>query len=252
MKEQKSLIRQLNATDAQIEAFIARFEAFLSENLKKILRDLASGKQSADRAAQMLGGLQSALRSAGLGAQLSAIEKIYGTQLSHVNDYLGEVVNKDHVLNDADYTIAETLINFDTKVIANKAYALTDDLSATIMRQVITGETPDVNQLIDDLGSRTVSQIKTELNTATMAFSRSVTQAKAKSLGLKYFLYIGPDDKITRPFCKARVGKVFTLEEIEKWDNGTDLPAKQYLGGYNCRHDLRPVSEERAKELNAD
>lgn len=249
MAEQQSLIRQLDATDAQIEAFINRLDKFLSENLKRILRGLEKGKPSAERAAQALGGLQSSLVEAGLGAELRQLERIYGTQLKSINNYLGDISGKDHVLNEVDYGVTEQLIKFDTAVIANKVFALTDDLSSTIMRQVIAGETPDLAELTETATPRTISNIKTELNTSTIAFSRAITQKKANDLGLTHYLYVGPNDKITRPFCKARVGKVFTWEEIKKWDNGQGLPATIYCGGYNCRHDLRPITEERARAL---
>ena len=250
MAEEQDLARKLNATDAQIEAFVARLDKFLGGNLKKILRDIKTGK--AKEAAKALGSLQSALRELGLQDVLNTLPKVYKTTLKAIDDELSASVDRDTVLNDVDRTVAEMLIKFDTNVIANKVNALTDDLSSTIMRQVITGETIDVDQYVDTLGSRTVAQIKTELNTATIAFSRSITQKKANDLGLNLFLYVGPLDKITRPFCRARVGKIYTREEINSWDNGQGLPANLYCGGYNCRHDLRPITEERAKKLGYD
>lgn len=57
---------------------------------------------------------------------------------------------------------------------------------------------------------------------------------------LKYSYY-GPDDKVTRPFCKRLIdavkeGKLFTRQQIEEMDN-EQLP-NPFLtgGGYNCRH----------------
>jgi len=253
MSENKQLLKQLNATDAEIEAFTLRLERFLNKALTKALKALedetSKKRPNAQRTAQALGGLQSALLEAGLLKELRELEKIYGVQLREINSYLSSVVGENNILNDLDFEIAEQLIKFDTKQIANKVYAITDDLSSVIMRQVISGESPDTRGLIDKFGSRTASNIKTELNTATIAFSRSVTQRKADELGLKYYIYVGALDKLTRPFCRSRIGKVYTWDEIEKWDNGQGLPATIYLGGYNCRHDLRPISNERAKEL---
>lgn len=246
-REQRDLSRKLDATDAQIEAFISRLDKFLAENLRKLLKKIKAGNSI--EAAKALGSLQSSLVNLGLITELRQIEKVYGTTLKAIDSELGQSVDRNGVLNDLDYTVAETLITFDTRVIANKVYALTDDLSSTIMRQVITGQSPDVDSLVDTLGSRTVSQIKTELNTATIAFSRSITQKKARDLGMDLFLYVGPQDKLTRPFCKPKVGKIFTLAEINKWDNGQGLPANLYCGGYNCRHDLRPITRERAEKL---
>lgn len=57
---------------------------------------------------------------------------------------------------------------------------------------------------------------------------------------LKYAFY-GPDDKVTRPFCKRMIdltkrGAYLTRKEIEELDN-EQLP-NPFLtgGGYNCRH----------------
>jgi hypothetical protein len=248
--EQKSVRRQVELTDAQIEAFVARLDKFLAGNLRKILDDLREGKtQRAIEAAKVLGSLRSSLDELGLQDQLRKIDKIYGTQLRSIDEYFSNITSSPHILSDADRTVAAQLIKFDASKVANKVYALTDDLSATIMRQVVTGQKPDVDSLVDDLGERTVAQITTELNTATSAFSRSVTQAKAKELGFDLFIYLGPDDSITRPFCRKRVNKIFTKAQIAGWDNETDLPADIYGGGYNCRHDIRPISEERAEEL---
>lgn len=54
---------------------------------------------------------------------------------------------------------------------------------------------------------------------------------------LKYSYY-GPNDKITRPFCKhmLKAGKLYTRAQVEAMDN-EQLP-NPFLtgGGYNCRH----------------
>jgi len=248
-REIKDLNRKLDATDAQIEAFLARLDKFLAANLRKLLEKIKTGKPNSLETAKALGALQSSLNTLGLQKQLQGIEGVYGSLLKSIDRELSQSVDRDTVLNDVDYAVTEQLIVFDTKAVANKVYALTDDLSSTIMRQVITGQRPDVDSLVDVLGNKTVSQIKTELNTATIAFSRAITQKKADDLGMDLFLYVGPIDKVTRPFCRPKVGKIFTREEILKWDNGQGLPANIYCGGYNCRHDLRPISLERAKKL---
>ena len=133
MAEEQDLARKLNATDAQIEAFVARLDRFLGGNLKKILREIKTGR--AKEAAKALGSLQSALRELGLQDVLNTLPKVYKTTLKAIDDELSASVDRDTVLNDVDRTVAEMLIKFDTNVIANKVNALTDDLSSTIMRQ---------------------------------------------------------------------------------------------------------------------
>lgn len=54
---------------------------------------------------------------------------------------------------------------------------------------------------------------------------------------LKY-RYSGPDDKLTRPFCRhmLAVDKAYTRDQIEKMDNGQLPNVFLTCGGWNCRH----------------
>lgn len=84
------------------------------------------------------------------------------------------------------------------------------------------------------------------------------TQAKifADKLDLKYAIYEGGIIKTTRPFCKARNGKVFTSEEIEKFDPKEAKPPNYNpatdLGGYGCRHHLNYIPKAVAVALRPD
>src|SRR3990167_1852984 len=50
------------------------------------------------------------------------------------------------------------------------------------------------------------------------------------------WLYIGPDDSLTRPFCDVLAGTWLTREEINQLDNQQLGDAFAFRGGYNCRH----------------
>jgi hypothetical protein len=241
--------RQIKATDEQIERFVSRLDKFLSDELTTILSKVDVGKGKGREAIKALGGLQDALEQAGLGARLQDIESVYGVQLKAVSDHFEKVLGQKDVLNAVDFDTAEQLITLDESVLRNKIFSNTSELASTVFRQVISGDVPDVHELVKTFTNRTAAQITTELNTATAGFSRALNQKKAKDVGFELFVYLGPLDKITRPFCRKRVGKVFTSKEIAAWDNEQGLPANIYCGGYNCRHELRPVSEEYAREL---
>jgi len=250
--EQSLIASRIDATDKEIELFILRLEKFLGSNLRKVLVNLKDGSLAAGNAARVLGSLKTALEAAGLKDEIAKIDAIYGKQLKSIAEGLKDFKDPALLYSDADIKMVETLIKFDESVIANKVYLVTDSLSSSIMRQVITGATIDTNSLIDDFSSATINQINAELNTATAGFYRSVTQAKAKELNVDLFAYVGPQDGITRPFCKARVNKIFTSKQIAGWDNGTNLPAGIYGGGYNCRHDLVALSKEKADQRVAE
>lgn len=86
----------------------------------------------------------------------------------------------------------------------------------------------------------------TYLRTSMFALSRSVDKEIYESVGgFEKYMYVGPVDNKTRPFCLEHVGGVFTVEEIEKWpiEDGSGLDPFVYGAGFNCRHTLVPYIE---------
>lgn len=88
---------------------------------------------------------------------------------------------------------------------------------------------------------------------------RAIGKKLADDLGLKYAIYSGTIKNNTRPFCKDRVGKVFTSDEIDDWKdlNFQGKPNTGYvpnidLGGFNCRHTLDYISKELAFRLRPE
>jgi hypothetical protein len=85
-------------------------------------------------------------------------------------------------------------------------------------------------------------------NDAQMEFFQIVNNKKAKDAGLTHFLYYGTIIKKTRPFCKLRVGNIYSTEEIEAWNSmtwkGKSGNVWTSLGGYNCRHHLQAVDPD--------
>jgi len=86
---------------------------------------------------------------------------------------------------------------------------------------------------------------------------RSVQNIYAERLGLNYAVYSGTLIETSRPFCVARVNKVFSRSQIAGWkDLQFDGKPKFYdpfmdCGGHRCRHHLSWVSDEVAKYLLA-
>lgn len=58
----------------------------------------------------------------------------------------------------------------------------------------------------------------------------------------RYFVYVGPDDRITRPFCEVMVGKAIPDRLVDQLRNAQNLPFRRFCGGFNCRHTLVPVN----------
>lgn len=90
------------------------------------------------------------------------------------------------------------------------------------------------------------------------SYDRTHSTIVANDLGLQAFIYSGNKIRTTRPFCKARAGKVFLIEEAMKWKNlqfqGKTSPYNPLsdLGGYNCRHGIRYISNSEALRRRKD
>ena len=115
-------------------------------------------------------------------------------------------------------------------------------MRSVVLDSVLAGKTVSPSKVLANAEGRTISNLETEVRTGLMGYQRLVAVEKAKTLGITKFLYVGPDDKVTREFCHAHVDRVFTLDQIQAMDNGQGLPVLVYGGGYNCRHHWRPVS----------
>ena len=88
---------------------------------------------------------------------------------------------------------------------------------------------------------------------------RTANLVYADKLGLNYAVYSGTLEKDSRPFCIARVNKVFSRPEIKNWETlqFQGKPKVGYdpftdCGGFNCRHHLSWVSDELAQKLRPE
>ena len=96
--------------------------------------------------------------------------------------------------------------------------------------------------------------IKQTTNDSVMTFNSEYIQTISDDLGVEHYLYAGTLIADSRAFCEARAGRYFTKDEVQKWASlkGWDGRMKGtnsttifvYRGGYNCRHQLWPVSLE--------
>lgn len=236
--QQSRLKRHLDASQQQIELFAKSLSRFLSDNIGRIVGKLKVG--DATNAAKALISLESELLAAGLHDELDHINRLYGSEIAFIKQEFAKL-GKNNIFSGTDKDTLETLITFDTSRINDSVQTYLGDSRATMMRAIIAGEKPDFQSLSDTLTPRLQANINTELTTSLSAFNRTVTLSKGKDLGFDKYIYLGPDDNVTRPFCQQRVGNTYTMKEIQGWDNGQGLPAAIYLGGYNCRHQLRPV-----------
>src|SRR4029077_2122198 len=143
---------------------------------------------------------------------------------------------------------------FDARLEALKTLHETDllDEGAEMARELwqatvrgVFGSQP-ASRILDDLAGvldATEPQIATLYDTSISIFGRQVESLQAGDDPDTPFLYAGPADAKTRPFCREHVGKVYTRSEIDAMDN--DQIDNVFLtgGGYQCRHVWLEVSQ---------
>lgn len=235
-----------------METLVDALELFLRRNLTRILDGLKADKVSAQEAAKALGGLESAMEEAGLAAHFEKARELFRREYQQVQDEFEQTAGKKALLSGFTRKSLEALRDTRLDLAATYVSDYLGDVRVAVTEAVVGGRVIKPEEILDKATGRTLSSLQTELSTTRMAFQRVVHLEKAKKAGVTQFLYVGPDDDVTRPFCAARVDKVFTLDEITQMDNGQGLPVEVYGGGYNCRHHWRPVSDDLADDLRAD
>jgi len=131
----------------------------------------------------------------------------------------------------------ETL--FDGVIIPNVTSGVRESLVAMTVDVPIKQSMSSLSQKMQSATGRQL----TEVNTKLSMYGRGVTAAMAEEAGLSYYLYTGPQDGITRKFCRPLVDKVVSDSQMKKLNNKQGLSVKTAGGGYNCRHSWSPVSE---------
>lgn len=248
----------LRATRAQL-----RLEASLDKKLRRSLRAAKGAVTDAVRAAADSGDLPALrgmdrdtmsrwLLDAGLGDLVLDITEAERDTLANVEQLL---------LASSD--------GFDVNAIEGIGQALADDTISGLIDDVIL---PDMQRVVRDAlagaqftadPSETIGSLDaalrsaegrqiTEARTRITSFGRELTAVAAESAGIDHYLYTGPLDGITRPFCRQLAGKVFTRSQVQDLRNYQIEPPLVRGGGYNCRHTWAPVSEELIESAGLD
>jgi len=249
-----TLIEQrAEARSRQIKAVVGSLERFLNRHLTRLLERVQSGEISAANLAQTIGKLYEGLRAAGLAEELRRIERLYSSELEALRD---EVEALDGVLTDFDVAQARVLIESDLENAATRINEVVGSVRGTMMRSILAGTPLDFAAITASFGARAAAQVEAELNTNMSAFNQAVLNDKAEELGIETFVYSGPNDDVTRDFCRDLLeqNKLWAREDIEAMQNDTNgkLPVMETGGGWNCRHQWAPLRPKDAEELGFD
>lgn len=245
LSEADKLAKVADELTASYATELARVLRDLERELRRLALDAIDGSRTAlgraARAAKLRRQIQVALRAAGY-------ERLAETATSARLDALVAQMEK---LRGAARLAAFTSSDM-TRILALKELAKLDLLGQgeaithAIWRTFAQGlfSQRPINDLLDDLAEAIdveLHEARTLYDTTVSVFGRQVEAMKSTPDDV--FVYVGPLDKVTRPFCRQHVGKVYTREQIDALDN-KQLP-NTFLtgGGYNCRHVWQAVSK---------
>lgn len=145
------------------------------------------------------------------------------------------------------------------------------DLFASVSSQLVNGiaTAAEVAAVADGIAEAVDTSgidraVKSQLDSAPAAMQRAQTAAASEQAGIVFYRFQGRPIKTTRPWCLAREGKVWHVEEIREWgrqaaagkgwdgmiDGTNEQTIFTYLGGWYgdraaCRHVLIPVLPSR-------
>jgi len=253
---------------ANLEEASKRLAELIEKNVSGAIQRIVTEIDTVEalEQANVLNNLPDALVEANLEDVAQRLEELFAEELEAIRTEFRTRLNTDVTYSDVDATLITGLLDSYEQATFATIREVGIDLQAELTRQVITGQTINIDDFYDTLSARTFRNLATEIETATSAMSRAVTARKADQAGLTYYRYFGPKDNVTRPFCEYVLGdvaklpkrvevpvqrdsRVYTRDEIDQMSNGQGLDVLTYCGGWNCRHQWRPITEEEAKRL---
>lgn len=250
--------KSVSERDLDVQIFIARLEKVLSREVSRLEARLLEGEIAAEQANFLIQDLFNKLRNGPIANEIRRIENLFAKELIRANELLeaGGISAREINFSKADLDLVESLIFSAEQEATIRLERYVNTIRTEVMRKILTGEKPNIENLRDELEPKQFSQLETEINTQAAATQRAAVMAKADRFGIDSFLYRGPDDKRTRPFCRHVLSKkpaIYTRAEIEELNSlpeASGMDVFTFCGGYNCRHYWSPVSDQRARELN--
>ena len=131
---------------------------------------------------------------------------------------------------------------------------LGDEFVEAVNKQIyeatLTGQSfaDAVRVVQDSVQSDLARYARQAVHDGLMDFDRAINMNMALEAGADRFVYIGPDDDVTRPHCDKFVGRTLTTDEIRRawegsWAGKREGSPFVVAGGFNCRHHWSPTFE---------
>lgn len=242
----KTLLKsRLNILKKEVEV-AKEFEKQLAKSTKK-LQEAVTRLMKQGRGDILLNmsplELKNFLISEGLGDSIAYFEQSQLDIVQLTNEAM-KAIDPNFISGDINIissTIQRTVASvFDDSVIPD----LTKAIKNTVNSALVIGSTKAPLDALASEFLKSVGRNTTQARLKIAEFGRSTQAVNAESAGLDLFLYVGPKDGITRPFCRKLVGKVLSKSQINRLNNGQGAgPVLTTGGGYNCRHSWTPISK---------
>lgn len=233
-------IDRLDRKAAQLSIKVERIATRIERRIRRQL-DQAVGRREVRSVLRLGADLERELRAVGLNELTGSISRLYGEIMGEVRDvFKSKSIAFNLAEGDLAYIEAQTAADFD--LVASRLNSYVARIRSQVLQTTFAGGDPtQLDQIFDSNRDKLTTSLETDVINTSQAFRNAVTFKKAEDEGIESFLYDGPKDERNRPFCKSHVGKTYTLAEIEEMQNDQGGPALTDLGGYNCRHEWRPV-----------
>lgn len=248
------VLTRIRREDRDINGYISDLIAFLRRQLYRELRQAGPLESLRSRQAlRFLGGLESIVDDGDLQSRIDTLRDLFDLQLSMARQEFQTTtgLSRAPVLSQEAKQFAAIFVGTRTEQVSQQIRSALGRVREGLVNRIISQDSQGLSdaEIIDEAMERIAPAIAGELKTAVAGFNRFVRQEQMKEAGLQYLLYAGPKDERNRLFCAIRARNIYTLDAVNAWDNGQGLPANIYCGGYNCRHELVPLSNELAQKL---
>lgn len=243
------IIERNNRTvDRSIVSYVGTLRLLMQSKLLRELSTLPKDRNlRRSEVLRLLGGLESIImEDEEIDEHINGLQDILDLQfqLSQAAYRIAdEDYEEDAAISRRDQTRLAVFVNARQQNVSVMARAYANEVRQALADSIISNVEISDFDLTEVEAPRIFSALENDLKTATASYGR----IESLAIGAKYVLYAGPRDARNRPFCAERVNKIYPVEVVYTWDNGQGIPAYLYCGGYGCRHQLIPVSDNKAK-----
>ena len=234
----------VDAAEAEISKQMARL-ASSKGKLESSKEAIDNNRAVASQVRRAIERLASATRAVGLAGAKAATK--------------AEASRLGLTLDPEAQTIIDTVVEDRLKEISAVWGDAADEVSRAARVAITTSGSLDT--LVAEVQSKlrgSLSQAQSAVDSMAMAAGRQVAVIQAEDAASDLgedvaYVYGGPADRITRPFCREHLTsltqQVYMLTALDALDAGAGQPGpvSAYMGGFNCRHNLSPISLAEAK-----